>query len=986
MSGAAGPPRRPAATPGRRRGRALLPTVIVAGVFLLLFSLFTGVYTNFLWFQSVGYGSVFTRELSTKALLFLVFGIIFAAVVAVNFVVAYRARPAYQALIPGQQELDRYRMAVDPYRRFVVLAIVALLGLIAGSSASSEWRTYLQWRNAEPFGVEDAQFGMDISFFAFDLPWWRFVLSFAFATVVLGLIAAAITHYLYGGLRLQATLGERATPAARVHLSVLLGTFVLLKAIAYWLDRYSLAVKEDRIGRADFTGLTYTDVEAVLFGKLTLAGISVICAILFFTNVFFRRTWLLPGLGVGLLLLSALLVGGIYPALVQRFQVKPAEPDREAPYIQRNIEATRTAYNIDNIDVQDYTARTEASPGQLREDSDTTASIRLLDPAVLSPTYRNLQQIRSYYDFPLSLDVDRYAVEGESRDLVTAVRELDLVGLPPEQRNWINDHTVYTHGFGFVAALGNQTSDNGRPSFVSSDIPPQGELGEFEPRIYFGEESPTYSIVGGPEGAEPVELDFPDDSTGTGQSNSTYAGEGGVEIGSLWRKLLFATKYQEANLLLSDRVNSESRILFDREPKERVQKVAPWLTLDGDPYPAVVDGKITWIVDGYTTTNSYPYATRSTLEDVTADSLTTAQTGIVTPVERVNYIRNSVKATVDAFDGTVTLYEWDTEDPVLKTWMKAFPGTVQPRSEIGDGLMEHLRYPEDLFKVQRTLFARYHVTDPQAFYGGSDFWRVPQDPTRSGDALQPPYYLTLQMPGQDAPAFSLTSTYVPTGARENLVAFMAVDADPGEGYGDFRVLQLPRSVQINGPSQVQNAFSSNDEVATEINILERGASDVVYGNLLTLPVGGGLLYVEPVYVQASTTTAFPLLRKVLVSFGDQIAFEDTLQEALDVVFAGESGVDTGEDPPPDPGATPTPTPTETPPPGEGQSPELAQALADAQEAFEDADAALRAGDFAAYGAAQERLQAAIARAVAAEQEGSSGSGEESPEPSPSPTP
>ncbi len=445
---------------------------------------------------------------------------------------------------------------------------------------------------------------MDISFFAFDLPWWRFVLSFAFATVVLCLIAAAVTHYLYGGLRLQATFGERATPAARVHLSVLLGTFVLLKAVAYWLDRYSLAVKEDHIGRADFTGLTYTDVEAVLFGKLTLSAISVICAILFFTNIF-RRTWLLPGLGVGLLLLSALLVGGVYPAVVQRFQVKPAEPDREAPYIQRNIAATRTAYNIDDADVQDYSAKTDVTAGQLREDSDTTASIRLLDPALLSPTYRNLQQIRAYYDFPPALDVDRYTVDNERRDLVTAVRELDLTGLPPEQRNWINDHTVYTHGFGFVAALGNEPSQ-GRPSFVSSNIPPQGKLGQFEPRIYFGEESPTYSIVGGPKGASPVELDFPDDATGTGQSNTTYQGKGGVAIGSMWRKLLFASKYQEANLLLSDRVTPESRILFNREPKERVEQVAPWLTLDGDPYPAVVDGKIQWIVDGYTTTQQLP--------------------------------------------------------------------------------------------------------------------------------------------------------------------------------------------------------------------------------------------------------------------------------------------------------------------------------------------------------------------------------------------
>ena len=985
-SGAAGAPRRPAPPTGRRRGRALLPTAIVAAVLLLVFSIFTGVYTDYLWFQATGYSSVFTRELTTKLLLFLVFGVLFAAAVAVNFVVAYRTRPAYQALIPGQQELDRYRMAIDPFRRYVVGVIVALLGLIAGSSAAGEWRTFLQWRNGEPFGARDPQFGKDISFFAFDLPWWRFVLSFAFATVVLALIAAAVTHYLYGGLRLQATLGERATPAARVHLSVLLGTFVLLKAVAYWLDRYSLAVKDDRIGRADFTGLTYTDVEAVLFGKLTLSAISVICAVLFFTNIF-RRTWLLPGLGVGLLLLSALLVGGIYPALVQRFQVKPAEPDREAPYIQRNIEATRDAYNIDDVDVQDYTARTDAAPGQLREDSDTTASIRLLDPAVLSPTYRNLQQIRAYYDFPQSLDVDRYTIDGERRDLVTAVREVDLRGLPPEQRNWINDHTVYTHGFGFVAALGNQASEQGRPQFVSSDIPPRGEIGDFQPRVYFGEQSPTYSIVGGPEGAEPVELDFPDDATGTGQANTTYEGDGGVGIGSLWRKLLFASKYQEANLLLSDRVNSESRILYNREPKERVQKVAPWLTLDGDPYPTVVDGKILWIVDGYTTTNSYPYATRSSLEDVTTDSLTTTQTGIVTPVERVNYIRNSVKATVDAYDGTVTLYEWDTEDPVLKTWMRAFPDTVQPRSAIDDDLLEHLRYPEDLFKVQRMLFARYHVTNPQAFYNGGDFWRVPQDPTRGGQELQPPYYLTLQMPGQDAPTFSLTSTFVPTGARENLVAFMAVNADPGEDYGTFRVLQLPRSVQINGPSQVQNAFSSNDEVATEINILERGASDVLYGNLLTLPVGGGLLYVEPVYVQASTTTAFPLLRKVLVSFGDRIAFEDTLQEALDTVFAGESGVDTGEQPP-DPGATPTPTPspTGTEPPGEAPSPELAAALADAQEALEDSETALQEGDFAAYGEAQERLREAIARAVAAQRGSGSGGGGSSPSPTPSRTP
>ncbi len=982
---AGGPPPRPVAGP-RRRGGALLPTLVVLGVLAIVFSIFTGIYTDLLWFRSVDYASVFSRTLGARSLLFVGFGLLFAAAVAVNFVVAYRSRPAYQPMIPGQQELDRYRMAIDPFRRVVVGVIVTLVGLIAGSAAAGEWRTYLQWRNGVSFGERDEQFNMDISFFAFDLPWYRFVLSFAFAAVVVSLIAAALTHYLYGGLRLQAFLGERATPAARVHLSVLLGVFVLLKAVAYWLDRYGLAVGEHRINRSDFTGLTYTDVNAVLQGRTILAIISLICAVLFFANIF-RRTWILPGIGVGLLLLSALLIGGIYPALVQRFTVAPTQAEKEAPYIKRNIDATREAYGIsdDEVEITTYDAGLQPDQAQLEGDVPTLEDVRLLDPQLLSPTYKNLQQIKAYYDFPDSLDVDRYTVGGETRDVVVAVREVSLQGLPSQQRNWINDHTQYTHGFGFVAAPGNITS-GGRPSFISSDIPPRGELGtDFEPRIYFGQESPTYSIVGAPEGSPPRELDFPDDSAPSGQRNTVYEGEGGVPVGSMWHKLLFAMKYQEANILLSGRVNAESKILYDREPKQRVEKVAPWLTLDGDPYPAIIGDRIMWIVDGYTTSNGYPYSTRSTLEDVTADSRTLAGNRLVTPVERVNYIRNSVKATVDAYDGTVTLYQWDEQDPVLKTWMRAFPDTVKPIGDIDDELMAHLRYPEDLFKVQRTLLASYHVSSPQTFYSGSDFWRVPDDPTRSGTqalgTTQPPYYVTLQMPGQAEPAFSLTSTFVPTGDRNNLAAFVAVNADPGPDYGKFRVLQLPRSLQINGPSQVQNQLESDDVIAEQINILKRGTT-VKYGNLLTFPVGGGLLYVEPVYVQAEATTSFPLLRKVLVSFGNSVAFEDTLDEALEVLFADQGGNPTDGD------GTPTPPPTdggETPPDtGTGDSPALTQALADAQDAIEAAQAALAAGDFAAYGEAQQDLRAAIDRAVAAQR--SAGQATPAPDASPSPSP
>ncbi len=521
-----------------------------------------------------------------------------------------------------------------------------------------------------------------------------------------------------------------------------------------------------------------------------------------------------------------------------------------------------------------------------------------------------------------------------------------------------------------MAALGEETTDGGRPSFVSSDIPPIGEITDYQPRIYFGQESPTYSIVGG---SESVELDFPDDSAPSGIRNTTYKGDGGVPVGSLFNKLLFAMKYQEPNLLLSDRIQADSKILYVRDPKSRVEKVAPWLTLDGDPYPVVADDRIQWVIDGYTTSNGFPYSTRSSLDDVTADSRTTAATGIVTPVDRVNYIRNSVKATVDAYSGKVTLYTWDDEDPVLKTWKNAFPGTVKPRSAISDELLTHLRYPEDFFKVQRTLLANYHVENPQTFYNGSDFWRIPDDPTRPlrSPGPQPPYYLTLRMPGQDEATYSLTSTYVPTGERENLAAFVSVNADPGPDYGTFRVLQLPRSLQINGPSQVQNQLESDDTIAEEINILKRGTK-VKYGNLLTLPLGGGLLYVEPVYVQAESTTSFPLLRKVLVSFGNDVAFEDTLEQALDSLFAEQGGIDPGG------GGT------EPPPAGEpvDQNAALADALADAQQAIADAEEALKAGDFTAYGQAQADLQAAIDRAVAAQQAGGTTDGS-SPSPSPS---
>ncbi len=945
-------------------------TLVVLALLLVVFWIFTGLYTDLLWYRSAGTGFalVFQTQLKIRLLMFVVFGGLMAAAVALNCWLAYRARPAFRGISAEQQGLDRYRVAIDPYRRLLVILAAGVLGLITGGSAASEWQTALQFFNSQPFYSKDAQFGLDLSFYAFRLPFWRFLVGFGFGIVVVSLIAALLVHYLYGGLRLQ-TPGDKTTPAARAHIAVLLGLFVLMKAAAYWFDRYELVVKDG----PRISGGTYTDINAVLPAKLILFSIAIICALLFFATVV-TRNWLAPALGFGLLVLSAIVVGGIYPFFVQSVQVKPSEPDKEAPYIQRNIDATLKAYQLDTIESQDYSG--VSNPKQVSGALPTVRNVRLIDPAVVSPTFIALQQLRGFYSYADTLDVDRYKLtdpDGSTtqREAVVAVRELNLAGLPPSSHNFANDHTVYTHGFGFVAAYGNVSQTDGTPSFFESNIPPQGKLtlspqGE---RVYFGENSPEYSIVGAPPGSAPVEFDY--NAADNTQVDNTYDGSGGVAMGSLFGRVLFATKFGETNILLSDRINSASRIMWNRDPRDRVKAVAPWLTVDGDAYPAVVDGRVKWIIDGYTTTNGYPYSQRTQLGQATADSVSVASNAIAAqPADQVDYIRNSVKAVVDAYDGTVTLYEWDENDPVLKVWEQAFPGTVQSYDSIPESLKVHLRYPQDMFKVQRDLYAKYHVTDPKAFYSGQDFWVVPDDPTKETGQPQPPYYLTLQMPGQSDPSFSLTTAFSPNN-RTNLAAFMAVDADPGADYGTIRVLELPKSTNVLGPVQVQTTLESDATISSQLTLLRSGGSQVVFGNLLSLPVGGSLLYVEPLYIRAASGTTYPLLRKVLVSFNGKTAMDDTLAEALgQVLGTSSSGGGDGTTPPPTTGG------------GTGtNNAALAAALKAAQKALDDSNAALTAHDFTAYGEAQKRLADAIALAVRL----SSATSGTSPSPSPSGT-
>jgi len=514
---------------GRGRGRVLIPTIAVIVALIILLVIFTGFYTDFLWFESVDNSSVFTTALALRVGLFLAFGVIMGLAIGASMVVAYRTRPMQRIRTPEQMSLERYRAGLEPLRRPLAFIIPAALGALGGISAAAEWRSWSMWRNQEPFGQVDPQFGQDIGFYMFSYPWLRFLLGFGFAMVLLALLAAAIVHYLYGGIRLQLP-GPRVSDAAQTQISILLGLFCLLKAAAYWLDRFGLALKNEDLVQG-FTGLKYRDINALLPAKSILIVIALICALLFFVNAF-RRSWPVAGSALALLVVSALVIGGIYPAIVQQFQVKPSELTKEETSIRYNIDATRSAYALNNAKVSEYNASKTPDRAVLATQTGTLDSIRIVDPAVVSPTFRALQQNFGFYSFPDTLDIDRYILDSKQRGAVVSVRDLNLDGVPDGQRNWANDHLVYTHGYGFVAAYDNAKSPNGEPVFFEADIPPKGALQIDQPRVYFGEDSPEYSIVGGnPDDGTARELDYPDDTAPNRPRNNTYDGTGGVPVG-----------------------------------------------------------------------------------------------------------------------------------------------------------------------------------------------------------------------------------------------------------------------------------------------------------------------------------------------------------------------------------------------------------------------------------------------------------------------
>ncbi len=955
----------PSSRPAPSRLRASLAiTAAILAVLVIAFFAFAGLYTEVLWFDQLGFLGVLTTQWFAAAIMFLVGFVAMAFIVWLSIAIAFRARPVYAKL---NSQLDRYQQVIEPLRRLAMFGIPIVLGVFVGVSTAARWDTVLQYFNRTAFGTTDPRFGLDVSFFIYELPFIRGVLGYASAIVLVAGLAALATSYLYGGIRVSGR-EVRITRSARIQLAVTAAIYLAIQAASIWFDQYATVTSEGSI----FTGAGYTDVNAVIPGRTILAGIAALVAVLAIVTAVIGR-WRLPLIGTALLIVSSLVVGSIYPAIIERFRVEPNARTLEAQYIDDAISATRTAYGLNDIETIPYQASTDAEAGGLRADAETTANIRILDPALVTRTFAQLERVRQYYQFAPHLDVDRYTIDGATQDTVIAVRELNEEG--QSSNTWYNNTLVYTHGFGVVAAYGNQRAADGQPVFLESGIPSTGLLGDFEPRIYFGESSPAYSIVGAPADSTPIELDYPSgDEENDSNATTIYSGDGGPVLDNIFKRIIYAIKFQSEQIVLSSGVTDQSQILYDRNPIQRVQKVAPYLTLDSDSYPAVVDGRVVWIVDGYTTSAAYPYSKIQSLSGSIADTYTPAQ-GYA--LDDINYIRNSVKATVDAYSGEVTLYAWDDEDPILKTWQKVYPTTIKPVSDMSEDLMAHVRYPADLFKVQRSIIETYHVTDSDEFYSGNEAWVTPDDPTQPDPApAQPPYYLTMQVPGTDDPAFTLYSTYIPrTGSSDSqnvLTGYLAVNSDAGPDYGKLTLLTLPSANTVPGPGQVQNQFTSDDTIANQLNLLEQGATKVTRGNLLTLPVGGGLLYVQPVYVESTGSTSYPLLRKVLVAFGDKVAFEDTLDAALDSLFGGDSGADAGDGSvdPTDPTTPVDPTDPTTPEDpgtgtGSGDNAALQQALSDYQAALADRTAAYAAGDLVAAAEADQRMQDAVEAAIAA---------------------
>jgi len=884
------------------KSRRTIIGLLIGLIALVLVPLLSGsaisLYTDWLWFDSVGHLDVLRTRILSRLLLWVVGAVVVSGFLMINwFVLPRRLFGAFKLEFGGS---DRGSFTIGArLLRVVLSAIAALVALTLASSAAAGWMTVLRFRNATTFGLEDPIFGFDAGFFVFKLPFYRTLLGWAIGLVVVTLIGNALVYAFSGRVRRAEAIG---------HLSVLGSLALVGRAVSYQLQRWALLESSAGV----VYGAGYTDVNARMPLFLLMAVVVGVGALLLLINIFVRRWRLLVIVGVAWLALT--LIGQFYPAAVQRFTVEPNELALERQYIEHNIEFTRFAYGLDAVEESEYQITGELTAQDIADSSDTLENVRLWDWRPLRSTYEQIQEFRTYYTFP-DVDIDRYLLDGQLRQVNLSVRELDIEQMREDARTWINQHLIYTHGYGLCLSPVAELTEEGLPRLLVRNIPPVSEMPTLDidrPEIYFGERTTNYVIVNTSED----EFDYP---RGDQNVYTRYEGDAGVPMGGLLRRLAFAIRFNSTPILLSDAVSADSRILFHRVLADRVEMVAPMLWFDADPYPVILDGRILWLYDAYTWTDRFPYSR---------------------PAQGLNYIRNSVKVVVDAYTGDLTFYVVDPDDPLIQTYRSIFPDLFTPVEEMDPQLRDHWRYPEQLFLIQADLYGAYHMRDARVFYNQEDLWATPMEVRESAQTEMDPYYVTLRLPGTDQVEFMLIRPYVPTD-KQNMIAWLYADSD-GADYGKLGVFKFSKESLVYGPMQVESRIDQDPTISQQLTLWNQRGSSVYRGNLIVIPVDGTVLYVEPIYLQAEASR-LPELKRVVVVHGNRLAMATSLSAGLAQVVgqtpvAEGSETETGVEP-----LEPLPT-------------SAADLVRSAQMHYEAAQACLERGDWTCYGAELDALE------------------------------
>jgi uncharacterized protein len=902
----------------------LLVLAALAVALILSLGALSGILVDWLWFRSLGFGAVFSTMWEARVATFAVTAFPTWVLLVANGFLAARASA------PPVRRLRMVRMSSDPEGpaeivevslenfpwRIVVLGVASLLSLLIGLAYVGRWEDALKWWYAVPFDRTDPLFGRDLAFYVFTLPIWGGLRDWGLLILFLSALMAAAVHWGRGTIDTGQGV-PRLAPSASRHLSALLATFFLLKAGDYLLQRYGLLLSNNGV----VFGAAYTDVHMRLPLLTALVALSLVAALLSAAAIA-RRDVRLPIVAV-VLVLGVSLIEGAVPALFQSYRVKPDELRLESPYISSNIALTRFGFGLDRVTAKEFPANGRLTPEVLAANDATIQNLRWWDSRPLLDTYRQLQEIRLYYDFH-DVDIDRYTIEGTYRQVMLAGRELDQSRLAPDAQTWINLHFKFTHGIGLAMSPVNRFDSEGLPIFFVKDIPPLSPVGLQidRPELYFGEKTSSYVVVGG--GTK--EFDYP---KGEDNAYTTYQGPSGVSLDSVWRRILFAWYLGDIKLLISDNVTDSSRILFRRLIRERIQRLAPFLALDQDPYLTISDGRLVWIQDAYTVSDALPYSQRM------------GQNGI-------NYIRNAVKVAIDAYDGTVRFYVADGQDPILATYRRIFPSLFLPLDRMPAALRQHLRYPVDLFVLQASVYSTYHMTDPEVFYNKEDLWSFPQESYSGRTVTMEPYYTIMRLPGEPREEFILMLPMAPSN-RDNMIAWLAARCD-GADYGSVIEFRFPKEKLIYGPAQIEARIDQDTTISQQLSLWNQTGSRVIRGNLLVIPIDDALLYVEPLYLSAENRQ-LPELKRVIASSGGRVAMAGDVDTVLKALFVGE------EKPP----AVVSLAATPGAPPEAGAAPPAAVtgSTAEARNHYRQALDALRAGNWQAFGSEMDALKKAL---------------------------